>query len=121
MSGICRLQVKGVAAVTTDEVDKFIEKIGFPVLVRPSYVLSGAAMKVAYDRPSLNEFLGKAVDVSADYPVVISQFILGAREVELDGIAKNGEILTAIVSEHIENAGIHSGDATTVVPRRTFT
>ena len=86
------------------------------MLVRPSYVLSGAAMKVAYDRKSLDQFLSQAIDISQDHPVVISEFLIGAREIELDGVAKNGEILTAVVSEHVENAGVHSGDATMVVP-----
>ena len=109
-------QPKWLAAKTQQEVDAFIEKVGFPVLIRPSYVLSGAAMKVAYDRPSLDECLSAAVDVSADHPVVITEFVEGAREIELDGVSKEGEILTAIVSEHVENAGVHSGDATMVVP-----
>ena len=73
-------------------------------------------MKVAYDRPSLDECLSAAVDVSPDHPVVITEFVEGAREIELDGVSKEGEILTAIVSEHVENAGVHSGDATMVVP-----
>ncbi len=104
------------SASSKKELDKFIAEVGFPVLIRPSYVLSGAAMKVAYDRDSLDCFLSEAADISADHPVVISEFLSGAREIELDGVAKDGEIITGIVSEHIENAGIHSGDATTVVP-----
>lgn len=109
-------QPRWVAATNKKEVDEFITEVGFPVLVRPSYVLSGAAMRVAYDRESLDKFLAVAVDISSDHPVVISEFLLGAREIELDGVARNGEILTAIVSEHVENAGVHSGDATMVVP-----
>ena len=109
-------QPSWVAATSKKDIDDFIEKIGFPVLVRPSYVLSGAAMRVAYDRESLDKFLAVAVDLSSDHPVVISEFLMGAREIELDGVARNGEILTAIVSEHVENAGVHSGDATMVVP-----
>jgi len=105
-----------VAARSREDIDRFIEKVGFPVLVRPSYVLSGAAMRVAYDRESLDRFLTAALDISADHPVVISQFLLGACEIEIDGIAQNGTVITNIVSEHIENAGIHSGDATMVVP-----
>lgn len=105
-----------VAARSREDIDQFIEKVGFPVLVRPSYVLSGAAMRVAYDRESLDRFLTAAADISTDHPVVISQFLLGACEIEIDGIAQNGEVITNIVSEHIENAGIHSGDATMVVP-----
>lgn len=109
-------QPKWTSAASKDDIEKFIEDVGFPVLVRPSYVLSGAAMKVAYDRESLERFLTAAVAISADHPVVLSEFLTGAREIELDGVARNGQIVTAIVSEHIENAGIHSGDATTVVP-----
>lgn len=109
-------QPRWVAAKSTVDIDGFIEDVGFPVLVRPSYVLSGAAMKVAYDRKSLDQFLSQAIDISQDHPVVISEFLIGAREIELDGVAKNGEILTAVVSEHVENAGVHSGDATMVVP-----
>ena len=105
-----------VAATTRGEIDGFVGKVGFPVLVRPSYVLSGAAMNVAYDRSSLDQYLSMAESASPDYPVVVSEFLLGAREIELDGVAQNGDILTAIVSEHIENAGVHSGDATMVVP-----
>lgn len=109
-------QPRWKAASSASELGKFITEVGFPVLVRPSYVLSGAAMKVAYDRESLDNFLSAAAEISSDHPVVISEFLIGAREIEVDGIAKNGEIITSIVSEHIENAGIHSGDATTVVP-----
>jgi carbamoyl-phosphate synthase large subunit len=109
-------QPRWTAAKDKKDVQKFIEDVGFPVLIRPSYVLSGAAMSVAYDDESLQLCLANATDVSPEHPVVISEFIEGAREIELDGVAKNGEILTAIVSEHIENAGVHSGDATLVVP-----
>jgi carbamoyl-phosphate synthase large subunit len=109
-------QPRWIAAKNTSEIDVFVSTVGFPVLVRPSYVLSGAAMNVAYDRTSLDQFLSMAESASPDYPVVLSEFLLGAREIELDGVAQNGEILTAIVSEHIENAGVHSGDATMVVP-----
>ena len=105
-----------VGARTREDINSFIEKVGFPILVRPSYVLSGAAMRVAYDRESLDRFLSAAADISSDHPVVISQFLLGAREIEIDGVAQGGEVITSIVSEHIENAGIHSGDATMVVP-----
>mgnify|MGYP003330529462 CR=1 FL=1 len=104
------------AVTSKSALNTFIDKIGFPVLIRPSYVLSGAAMKVAYNHESLNKFLSEAAEISQEYPVVVSSFLTGAREVELDGVAKEGQIVTSIVSEHIENAGIHSGDATTVVP-----
>jgi len=73
-------------------------------------------MRVAYDRESLDKSLQLAVDISTDHPVVLTEFLVGAREIELDGVAKDGEILTAVVSEHVENAGVHSGDATMVVP-----
>ncbi len=109
-------QPRWVAAHNEKEIDQFIETVGFPVLVRPSYVLSGAAMKVAYDRVSLERYLANALDISLDQPVVISEFLMGAREIECDGVARKGELLTSVVSEHIENAGIHSGDATTVCP-----
>ncbi len=109
-------QPRWVAATSKTDVDRFTEEVGFPVLVRPSYVLSGAAMRVAYDRESLDKSLALAVDISADHPVVLSEFLIGAREIELDGVAKDGKILTAVVSEHVENAGVHSGDATMVVP-----
>lgn len=109
-------QPKWLAATSRDEIADFIAKVGFPVLIRPSYVLSGAAMNVAYDNKSLDRCLELAADLSPELPVVITEFVEGAREIELDGLAKHGEILTAIVSEHIENAGVHSGDATMVVP-----
>ncbi len=109
-------QPRWTAARNKEEIQRFVESVGYPILIRPSYVLSGAAMSVAYDEESLQLCLANANDLSPDHPVVLSEFIEGAREIELDGVAKNGEILTAIVSEHIENAGVHSGDATLVVP-----
>lgn len=97
------------------------DKIGYPVLVRPSYVLSGAAMKVASDRESLLTFLKRAADVSPDHPVVISKFIENAREIEIDGVAQKGHMVLYAITEHIENAGTHSGDATVVLPpQRTY-
>ena len=104
------------AVSNLEQLNSFIESVGFPVLIRPSYVLSGAAMNVVYDHESLKLCLSQALEISQDYPIVVSQFLQGAREIELDGVASKGEIVTSIVSEHIENAGIHSGDATTVVP-----
>jgi carbamoyl-phosphate synthase large subunit len=109
-------QPRWIAAKSRSDIDQFVDDVGFPVLVRPSYVLSGAAMNVAYDRKSLERFMDMAELVSPDFPIVVSEFLLGAREIELDGVALDGDILTAIVSEHIENAGVHSGDATMVVP-----
>lgn len=96
-------------------------ELGYPVLVRPSYVLSGAAMSVAYDEKMLIAFLKKAVSISSDHPVVISKFIENAREIEIDGVASKGELVIYAITEHVENAGTHSGDATVVLPpQRTY-
>jgi len=104
-----------------DDAKSFARDVGYPVLVRPSYVLSGAAMAVAMNDEELTRFLGKAADVSREHPVVISKFILGAKEVECDGVAKGGDLIAYVISEHVENAGVHSGDATMVVPpQRTY-
>ncbi|MFU8797558.1 MAG: carbamoyl-phosphate synthase large subunit [Gammaproteobacteria bacterium] len=94
----------------------FARNIGYPVLIRPSYILSGAAMNVAHNESSLEDYLQQASLVSPDHPVVISKFILDAKELEIDGVAKRGEIVIEAISEHIENAGVHSGDATLVLP-----
>ena len=109
-------QPRWLAATSKKAVDQFVEEVGFPLLVRPSYVLSGAAMKVAFDAPSLEACVSEAADLSPEHPIVLTEFVDGAREIEVDGVGRSGEIITAIVSEHIENAGVHSGDATTVVP-----
>merc|ERR1712176_1645039 len=98
----------------------FANDVGYPVLVRPSYVLSGAAMNVAWNDEQLKAFLNEAATVSKDHPVVISDFIEGATEIEFDGVGKNGEIIAAAIHEHIENAGVHSGDATLVLPPQTL-
>jgi carbamoyl-phosphate synthase large subunit len=96
-------------------------RLGYPVLVRPSYVLSGAAMRVAYDERELLQFLKKAASISDDHPVVISKFIENAREIEIDGVAKKGKLVVYAITEHVENAGTHSGDATVVLPpQRTY-
>jgi len=95
---------------------EFAREIGYPVLIRPSYILSGAAMNVAYDDATLEEYLKQASLVSPEHPVVISKFILDAKELEIDGVAAHGEILIEAINEHIENAGVHSGDATLVLP-----
>jgi carbamoyl-phosphate synthase large subunit len=95
---------------------QFAAEAGYPVLIRPSYVLSGAAMNVAWDDESLEKFLGLAADVSAEHPVVISKFIENSKEIEIDAVAKRGEILYHAITEHVENAGVHSGDATVVLP-----
>ncbi|MBR1435471.1 MAG: carbamoyl-phosphate synthase large subunit, partial [Bacteroidales bacterium] len=101
---------------TLEDVDKFIEEVGFPVLVRPSYVLSGAAMNVCYDEEKLRHFLSLAADVSKEHPVVISQFMTRCKEIEFDAVADDGEILAYAISEHVEYAGVHSGDATIQFP-----
>ncbi|KAJ3153260.1 hypothetical protein HDU89_000891 [Geranomyces variabilis] len=99
-----------------DEATDFCERVGFPVLVRPSYVLSGAAMNVVYSLNDLKSYLDLAVQVSRDYPVVISKFIEEAKEIEMDAVAHDGKMIMHVVSEHVENAGVHSGDATLVLP-----
>ncbi|MDR1695248.1 MAG: carbamoyl-phosphate synthase (glutamine-hydrolyzing) large subunit [Endomicrobium sp.] len=109
-------QPEWTSATSIEEIEKFIEKNGFPVLIRPSFVLSGTLMNVANDKQSLDYYLSLTKDISADFPVVISRFILDAKEIECDGIAKNGEVMLSLVSEHVENAGVHSGDATMVFP-----
>jgi carbamoyl-phosphate synthase/aspartate carbamoyltransferase len=96
--------------------DVFAQKVGYPVLVRPSYVLSGAAMRVAWNVNELREFLVTAADVSAEHPVVVSKFILNAKEIEFDAVAQGGQIVNYAISEHVENAGVHSGDATLILP-----
>lgn len=103
-----------------DAVATFASEVGYPVLVRPSYVLSGAAMAVCRDETSLRAHLDKAKDVSSDHPVVVSKFIRGARELEVDAVAKNGEVICACFHEHVEDAGVHSGDATLVLPPHTL-
>jgi len=106
---------------TVDDALKFANEIGYPVLVRPSYVLSGAAMGVASNDDELIKFLQKAADLSKDYPTVISKFLENAKELEFDGVAANGTIVNYAISEHVENAGVHSGDATLVLPpQRTY-
>ena len=99
-----------------DDVKDFVKKVGYPVLVRPSYVLSGAAMNVCYDEEELERFLQMASEVSKEYPVVVSQFMQNTKEIEFDAVAQNGEIVEYAISEHIEYAGVHSGDATLVFP-----
>ena len=99
-----------------DDVKDFVKKVGYPVLVRPSYVLSGAAMNVCYDQEELERFLQMASEVSKEYPVVVSQFMQETKEIEFDAVAQNGEIVEYAISEHVEFAGVHSGDATLVFP-----
>jgi len=104
-----------------DEAKDFAENVGYPVLIRPSYVLSGAAMSVALNDSELVDYLQRASEVSPEYPVIISNFIENAKEIELDGVAKKGELFVYAICEHVENAGVHSGDATMVLPpQRTY-
>ncbi len=104
------------ALTSMQDIDEFVERVGFPVLVRPSYVLSGAAMNVCSNKDELEKFLQLAANVSEDHPVVVSKFIEHAKEIEMDAVAKDGEILAYAISEHIEFAGVHSGDATIQFP-----
>ena len=99
-----------------EDMEEFVAKVGYPVLVRPSYVLSGAAMNVCYNEDELKEFLQMAKEVSKEFPVVVSQFMLDTKEIEFDAVAKNGEVVEYAISEHVEFAGVHSGDATLVFP-----
>ncbi len=103
-------------ASSFEEIDSFINEVGFPLLIRPSYVLSGAAMNVCYDREQMETFLKMAVNVSKEYPVVISSFMQNAKEIEFDAVARDGEVVEYAISEHVEFAGVHSGDATLVFP-----
>ncbi len=105
------MELKNVRAAS-----KFASRIGYPVLVRPSYVLSGSSMEVAYDKVELTKYLSKASKVSKEHPVVISKFIKNAKEIEIDAVANDGKLVIYVISEHIENAGVHSGDATVVLP-----
>ena len=109
-------QPKWSALTSMEDVKKFIDEVGYPVLVRPSYVLSGAAMNVCYDDDELKRFLEMAAEVSKEYPVVISQFMTDTNEIEFDAVAQEGEIVEYAISEHIEYAGVHSGDATMCFP-----
>ena len=104
------------ALTSMEDIDRFIGRVGFPVLVRPSYVLSGAAMNVCSNEDELKRFLQLAANVSEDHPVVVSKFIEHAKEIEMDAVAKNGEVIAYAISEHIEFAGVHSGDATIQFP-----
>ena len=103
-----------------EDIDEFIEQVGFPVLIRPSYVLSGAAMNVCYDKEQVHAFLSLAAQVSKEHPVVVSQFLQNAKEIEFDAVAKDGEVVEYAISEHVEFAGVHSGDATLVFPAQNI-
>ncbi len=114
-------QPEWIEVASTDEAAAFAERVGYPVLVRPSYVLSGSAMGVAVNGEQLARFLTRAEDVSTEHPVVVSKFIMGAKEIEMDAVAAGGELEMYAISEHVENAGVHSGDATLVLPpQRTY-
>jgi len=109
-------QPKWEKLTAVSEIEKFARNVGYPVLVRPSYVLSGAAMSVAHNEDSLKRFLNKAARISIEAPVVVSKFEVGAKEIEIDAVAYHGKLLIYAINEHIENAGVHSGDATMVLP-----
>lgn len=109
-------QPRWAEVTSMDEIDAFIREAGFPILIRPSYVLSGAAMNVCHTKEQMIEFLNIAAQVSKEYPVVVSEFLQDAKEIEFDAVAQNGEIVEYAISEHIEFAGVHSGDATLVFP-----
>lgn len=113
-------QAEWKEAYTFHEATEFANSVGFPVLIRPSYVLSGAAMKVIYDADSLEHFLLQAQSISPNHPVVISKFISHGREVEVDGVAQHGELKAIVVHEHVEDAGVHSGDAMLLLPVQTI-
>jgi carbamoyl-phosphate synthase/aspartate carbamoyltransferase len=101
---------------STEEAKAFCKSVKYPVLVRPSYVLSGAAMNTVYSEHDLAAYLAQAVEVSTDYPVVITKYIENAKEIEMDAVARNGIMIGHFISEHVENAGVHSGDATLILP-----
>jgi len=113
-------QPRWLELTSSDSAIEFANDVGYPVLVRPSYVLSGAAMNVAWNDEQLKAFLNEAATVSKEHPVVISDFIEGATEIEFDGVGKDGEIIAAAIHEHIEQAGVHSGDATLVLPPQSL-
>ncbi len=119
-SRLCdKLKIKQASWQSLQRIDEaviFAKKIGYPVLIRPSYVLSGSAMNVAYSSGDLKKYLQEASNVSSEHPVVISKFIEGAKEIEIDGVGMDGELLIYAISEHVENAGVHSGDSTIVLP-----
>ncbi|RJS80005.1 ATP-grasp domain-containing protein, partial [Candidatus Bathyarchaeota archaeon] len=113
-------QPKWSKLTTIEDAERFAEGIGYPVLIRPSYVLSGYAMRVAYSRRELREYLELAASVSPEHPVVISKFVEGAKEVEVDGVSDGEETLIGAIIEHIEQAGVHSGDAVMSIPPQTL-
>lgn len=108
------------AFTSMDDAEKFAEEVGFPVIIRPSYVLSGAAMNICFNNKDLDEYIHEATKISKEYPVTVSKFFARAKEIELDSVAQAGEVKVAIISEHIEYAGVHSGDASIVLPPQTL-
>jgi len=108
------------ALTSLEDIKEFVSEVGYPVLVRPSYVLSGAAMNVCYDNEELERFLKMATEVSKDFPVVVSQFMQDTKEIEFDAVADKGEVVEYAISEHVEYAGVHSGDATMVFPAQNI-
>lgn len=112
-------QPEWASFINLEELRVFVDRVGYPVLVRPSYVLSGSAMKVCYDQEQLEIYTRQALEVSPEYPVTVSKFVQKVKEIELDAVAQRGEVKAFVVSEHIENAGVHSGDATIVLPLQT--
>ncbi|MCF0186078.1 MAG: ATP-grasp domain-containing protein, partial [Bacteroidaceae bacterium] len=108
------------ALTSMEDIKSFIDQVGYPVLVRPSYVLSGAAMNVCYNDEQLERFLNMATEVSKDFPVVVSQFMQDTKEIEFDAVADKGEVVEYAISEHVEYAGVHSGDATMVFPAQNI-
>ncbi|CAH3195811.1 unnamed protein product, partial [Porites evermanni] len=113
-------QAPWTAVSSVEDALNFAATVGYPCLLRPSYVLSGSAMNVAYGPVELKKFLEEAARVSQDHPVVMTKFIEGAREIEMDAVAKNGKVVAHAISEHVENAGVHSGDATLILPPQTI-
>ncbi len=105
---------------TLEDAERFAEKVGFPVIIRPSYVLSGAAMNLCFSNKDLEKYINEATKISQEYPVTVSKFFDRAKEIELDAVAQNGEVKAAIISEHIEYAGVHSGDASIMLPPQTL-
>lgn len=108
-------------ATSFDAAKNFCQEVGYPCLIRPSYVLSGAAMNVAHNESDLTLFLGQATVVAKDKPVVVSKFIVDSKEIDVDAVAVDGYVIAMAISEHVENAGIHSGDATLVTPPQDLT
>ncbi|ELU17498.1 hypothetical protein CAPTEDRAFT_183040 [Capitella teleta] len=113
-------QAPWMSLSSLDEALSFADRVGYPCLLRPSFILSGSAMNVAYSKDEMKRFLEQAAEVSQEHPVVITKFILGARELEMDAVARDGEIVGHAMSEHVENAGVHSGDATLILPTQTI-